>query len=132
MRAFVLFLRLVAPIFLAVGALHLVLGLGADALLGARVSPDALADPALNSQNRFYGVAFTLYGVLFLLCATNVPKYSAVLRCVLWVFFAAGLARLVSIATHGVPPSLVLALLVSELIAPPLLVWWLRRVNNGS
>jgi hypothetical protein len=132
MRAFVLFLRLVAPVFLAVGALHLVLGLGADALLGAKVSPDALADPALNSQNRFYGVAFTLYGVLFLLCATDVPKYAAVLRCALWVFFAAGLARLVSIATHGVPPPLVLALLASELMAPPLVVWWLRKVNNGS
>jgi hypothetical protein len=108
------------------------LGLRADALLGARVPPEALADAALNSQNRFYGVAFTLYGVLLFVCANDVPKYALILRCVLWVFFAAGLARLVSIATHGVPPRLILALLASELLAPPLLVWWLGKVNEAG
>jgi Domain of unknown function (DUF4345) len=51
-----------------------------------------------------------------------------VLRCVLWVFFAAGIARLVSVAIHGLPPPLVLALLVSELTIPPVLVLWLNRV----
>jgi hypothetical protein len=52
------FLKLVAPVFVLVGALHLVLGVGADALLGARLPAEAFTDPALNSQNRFYGVAF--------------------------------------------------------------------------
>ena len=70
MRRFALFLKLLAPIFLFVGGLHLILGLGADAMLGAQVPPDAMRDPALNSQNRFYGIAFTLYGVLLFLCAT--------------------------------------------------------------
>ena len=132
MRRFALFLKLLAPIFLFVGGLHLILGLGADAMLGAQVPPDTMADPALNSQNRFYGIAFTLYGVLLFLCATDVPKYSTVLRCVLWVFFAAGVARLLSIATHGLPPPLILMLLVSELVAPPFLIWWLSRVDSGG
>ena len=131
MRAFILFLRLVAPVFLVVGALHLSLGLQADALLGAHVPPEALADAALDSQNRFHGVAFTLYGVLLFLCATNVLKYVTVLRCVFWVFFVAGVARLVSIATHGTPPPLVLALLTSELLAPLLLLWWLSRITRA-
>ena len=84
----------------------------------------------LDSQNRFYGVAFTLYGVLLFLCAADIRKYAMVLRCVLWVFFAAGLARLVSIATHGLPPPPVLTLLASELLAPPLIVWWLSNLEN--
>jgi hypothetical protein len=130
MHALAIVLRLVAPIFFLVGALHLALGLGADGLLGAKVSAEAMADPALDSQNRFYGIAFTLYGVLFFLCSTDIPKYATVLRCVIWVLFAAGLARIVSIATHGFPTPLVAALLVSELLAPPLLAWWLSRVEK--
>ena len=132
MQTFALVLRLTAPVFLMVGALHLVLGVGADVLLGAKLAAEAVADPALDSQNRFYGVAFTLYGVLFLVCASNIPKYATVIRCVIWVFFAAGVARLVSIAIHGMPPPLVLALLASELTLPPILAWWLRRVTHAA
>ncbi len=132
MRTFSLVLKLGAPVFIVVGALHLVLGVGADVLLGAKLPADALSDPALDSQNRFYGVVFTLYGVLLFLCATDIPKYVTVLRCVLWVFFAGGLARLVSVAIHGMPPPLVLMLLVSELVIPPLLAWWLSKVIHES
>ena len=132
MHALALVLKLAAPIFFIVGALHLSLGMGADVLLGAKLSAEAVADPALDSQNRFYGVSFTLYGVLLSLCSTNIPKYATVLRCVLWVFFAGGLARIVSIAVHGFPPPLVIALLVGELLPPPLLSWWLSRVEHES
>ena len=132
MRTFTLVLKLAAPVFFIAGALHLALGAGADVLLGAKLSAEALADPALDSQNRFYGVSFTLYGVLFFLCATNIPKYATVLRCVIWVFFAAGLARMVSIIIHGVPPPPVLALLAAEILIPPLLAWWLPQVEHES
>ena len=132
MQTFALVLRLSAPGFLLVGALHLALGVGADVLLGAKLAAEAVADPALDSQNRFYGVAFTLYGVLLWVCASDIPKYATVLRCVLWVFFAAGAARLVSIAIHGIPPPLVVALMASELVLPPIFIWWLSRVENKS
>ena len=125
-------LKVLAPIILLVSALHLALGASADVLLGAKLTPEVLADPALNSQNRFYGVAFGLYGVLLYLCATDLPKYATVLRCLLWVFLAGGIARLVSIATHGVPPPLVLVLLVTELVVPPLLLVWLSKVLRGA
>jgi hypothetical protein len=110
----------------------LALGAGADVLLGAKLPLEALSDATLNSQNRFYGIAFTLYGLLFYLCATDLRKYATVLRCVFWVFFAAGLARLVSIATHGVPAPLVLALLASELVMPPLLLLWLTKALRAA
>lgn len=122
------FLKLASAVFFAVAAVHLWLGVGAEVLLGARLPTDTLADPTLDSQNRFYGVAFSLYGVLLFLSASDLRRFAPVLRCVLWVFFAAGLARLVSIATHGVPPPLVVALLVTELAIPPVLHSWLSRV----
>lgn len=129
MRALVIVLKLAAPIFFIAGALHLLLGLGADALLGAKISAEVMADPGLESQNRFYGVTFTLYGVLLFLCSTDIRKYATVLRCVLWVFFAAGLARFVSIAVHGTPPSMIWFLLIGEVLPPPLLAWWLSRAS---
>jgi hypothetical protein len=125
-------LKFLAPVFVVVSALHLALGAGADVLLGAKLSTEALNDPTLNSQNRFYGVAFGVYGVLLYLCSTDLRKYATVLRYVLWVFFAAGLARLVSIATHGLPPPLVLALLAVELAFPPVLHIWLSKVLRAG
>jgi hypothetical protein len=126
------FLKLVSPVFGIVGALHLAFGVGADVLLGARLPSEALSDAALDSQNRFYGVAFVLYGVLLYLCATDLRKYATVLRCVLWVFFAAGLARLVSVGTHGIPPPPVLVLLATEIVVPPLLHLWLSKVLRAG
>ena len=128
MKLFATVLRLLAPVFFAVAAVHLWLGVGADALLGAKVSAEALADPTLNSQNRFYGVAFALFGVILLICAGDLRKYQTVLRAALWVFLFAGLARLVSIVTHGLPAPLVLLLLATELLAPPALLLWLQQV----
>lgn len=126
------FLGCVAPAFLLVGALHLVFGVGADVMLGANLPPHVVADPGLNSQNRFYGVSFTLYGVLLFVCASDIPKYETVLRCLLLVLFAGGLARLVSLAAQRVPPPLMVGLLVSELVVPPLLLSWLASAKNAA
>jgi hypothetical protein len=132
MRAFALVLKIIAPVFILVGALHLTLGVGADVLLGAKLSAATLNDPVLDSQNRFYGVSFSVYGILLILCSTDLRTYAPVLRCLLWVFFAAGIARFVSIALHGVPSALVVALLVSELVLPPALIWWLSQTMRDS
>lgn len=121
-RWFSLTLKSLAPLFVVVGVLHLVLGLQADVALGARLPLEAINDPGLDSQNRFYGVSFAIYGVLLWVCATDLRKYATILRCVLWVFFAAGLARVVSIYLHGMPPPSIVNLLVTELVIPPVLV----------
>jgi hypothetical protein len=131
MRTLRITLKCLAPALVLVGMLHLILGLGADAMLGAKITSDVMSDPALDSQNRFYGVSFTIYGVLCYLCATDIPKYAPVLRCIFYVFFAAGLARLISIAVRGVPSLPVLVLLTLELLGPPALLWllWKQRAE---
>lgn len=130
MRSLARVLRLLALIVFLVGAFHLALGVEADVLLGAKVSAGTITDPTLDSQSRFHGVSFALYGVLLLLCASDIQRYATILRCALWVFFAAGVARLVSVAVHGAPPPLVVMLLVVELVVPPALIWWLSRVAH--
>jgi hypothetical protein len=132
MSALATFLRILAPICILVGALHLVLGLHADVLLGARIPADVIADPTLDSQNRFYGTSFTIYGTLLWLCASDLAKYAPVLRRLLAVFFAGGLARLVSMAVRGAPTSLVLALMAMELVVPLVTLGWLSRATAAA
>jgi hypothetical protein len=119
-----LFLRLAAIAFVLAGLLHLTLG------LGAKLPPEVVRDPVLDSQNRFYGTAFTIYGVLFALGASDLKRHSLVLQCCFWCFFAGGIARLVSMGVVGKPSSMVLALTASELLLPPLLALWLRHATR--
>ena len=126
MKGLSLFLKITAPIYLFIGALHLILGLNADVALGANLPVAVLGDPVLDSQNRFFGVSFSVFGVLFYLCATDLEKYEKVFICLLAVFFAGGIARLVSMALVGVPSMQVVVLTGLELLMPPLLVIWYK------
>jgi hypothetical protein len=129
MSALATFLRILAPFCILVGALHLVLGLHADVLLGAKIPVDVIADPTLDSQNRFYGTAFTIYGALLWFCASDLGKYAPVLRRLLAVFFAGGLARIVSVAVRGAPTPTVLGLMAIELLVPLAIFAWLSRAT---
>jgi len=120
-----------ALIFFLVGLVHLTLGPGAEILLGADLSESAIADPVLDSQNRFYGVSFMIYGALFWLCAGDMKKYKTVFRLTCVFFLLGGLARLVSIAAVGIPTSPILFLTATELIGGPALLWWGTLVGRS-
>lgn len=132
MQRLAVLLRVLAPVFFVVAAIHLALGLDADALLGASVSPSTAAEPSLSSQNRFYGVAFALYGAVLYLCAKDLRTYEPFFKAAMWVFFLAGVARLVAWLQHGAPAPLVVALLATELVIPPLLLVWHARAKNEA
>ena len=121
------FLKIIASVPILVGVLHLVLGLNADVLLGAKLPASVIADPALDSQNRFYGVAFMLYGVLLFVGGSDLKRYLPVVRGALWIFFAAGMSRLLSVFFYGLPPPLVTTLLLFEVVGTPILLMWLPR-----
>ena len=120
-------LKILAPGFVIAGLTHVFLGLGADVALGAHVAPETLADASLDSQNRFYGACFTLYGILLWIGASDPVRYRPILRATFACFFFGGLVRLVSVALHGWPSTLVWSLALSELILPPILWWLLAR-----
>ena len=127
-----LFLRLTALIILLVGTVHITLGIGGEALLGSAPSAETLANPGLDSQNRFYGAAFILYAVLLWIGAAEPQRHRTVLLALFGCFFLGGLARLVSIAMTGTPPPAILLLLASELLIPAYFWWWLSRQARNS
>jgi hypothetical protein len=121
------FLQAVAVFILFAGCLHAVLGLGAEAMLGVKIPPEMLNEPSLNSQDRFYGAAFVLYGLLLWLCIRDMQRFAPVFRLLLIVFFFAGLTRVLSVILHGWPAPMIVALAASELILPPALLFWHSR-----
>ena len=50
----------------------------------------------------------------------------------MWVFFAAGMARLVAWAQYGAPAPFVVALLASELVVPVALLAWYRTAAHEA
>ena len=132
MRALTTTLKLASSVFIMVAALHLVFALGADAMLGAAVSPETMLEPSLNSQNRFYGVSFSFYGVALYICAGDIKRYGPILKALLYVFFFAGAARIVSWATHGAPTQPIIGLMATELILPPAILIWLSKAKNEA
>lgn len=130
MRIFCVFLRFSGLVFLTVSALHVFMGLGADALLGANVSATSIVDPSLDSQNRFFGAAFALYGMLLIVTSTDFHRYYVVLQCTFGSLFIAGLARVLSLLLKGVPSDPILLLLFSELVIPPIVWFWMMQIGR--
>jgi hypothetical protein len=86
------FLKVAAAVPILVGGLHLILGLNADVLLGAKLPASVIADPVLDSQNRFYGVAFMLFGLVLFAGGSDLKRYLPVVRGALWIRRRAGTA----------------------------------------
>jgi Domain of unknown function (DUF4345) len=132
MRTFLLVLRVFVPVLLLVAGLHLVLGVNAEVLLGAKLPAEVVSEPTLNSQNRFYGVSYALYGALLFLCTTDIKRYGPVFKVVMWTSLVAGASRLVAWALHGAPSPLVVFLLATEMVFPVLLLLWHAKVKRDA
>ena len=117
-----LFLRLFAITCTLVGLLHIIFGLGADNMLGAGLAPEVVSNPTLDSQNRFYGATFLLFGWVTWLCAGDIRAHQRLLTGAMAVFFLGGIARLISFAFFGQPSAPVIGLLLIELILPPIVL----------
>ena len=132
MSHFQLALKALAAVFLVAAGLHLVFGVGAEVLLGAKLSAEAIADPTLNSQDRFYGVAFSLNAFILYLASKDLKRYEPLLKAVCFVCFVGGASRILSWALHGSPAQMIIFLGVTELLGPPALLYWLGKVKAAT
>jgi Domain of unknown function (DUF4345) len=117
-------LKVLGTTIVAIGLLKVVMGAKADRLLDESIPLAAVMHPSIDSQIRFYGGAFSVYGVLLWLCANDITKYADVFKVLMIVFFLAGLARIPAFFLRGRPSLVIAALWALEVIVPPLLLWW--------
>ena len=128
MQALQTTLRVLAVAIFGIALVHVLFGFGSEAFLGAAISAESRLDANLDSQNRFYGAAFALYGAMLWLVSTDLKKYAVVLDLVLLVFFLAGLVRIISIVVLGWPTTEILFLTALEIALPPGVYWWAKRL----
>jgi Domain of unknown function (DUF4345) len=107
------------------GLCHLLLGVDGDWIVG--VGPAVPINPSLDSQNRFYGTAFILYGALLWIGASDMRRYALVLKLVFGMMLVAGMARGLAVLAHGWPSPQILFLWSTEVILPPVMGLWLRQ-----
>lgn len=120
LRAFFTVLGLVA---LVAGAYGAVTGIGG-------MAGDAAGTASVDSELRFLAVSWAAYGAACLWAAPRVAGHPGLIRALLIVLFAAGLARIVSWADAGRPAEVYIVLMALELLCPPL-AWLAQRRVAG-
>lgn len=88
--------------------------------------------PSDDSEDRFYATLFLGFGAAMMWCSRNLDKRQSVFAAMLLVFFAGGIARIISAVHVGWPIPLFIALGAVELVLPPLLWWWYRASSVST
>jgi len=107
----------------AVAGLHTVTT-GARSIVG-----QPRADPAIESELRFYAAFYFAYGLLLLRIAPAADRDAGAVRAAAAALFLGGLARAGAWRAAGRPNALQRLLLVVELGGPPVIVAWQARLN---
>ena len=108
-----------------IGLEHLIIGPQAVPDTGDLTATD-------DSQNRFFSAIFAGYGLAWVWAARQSPIPREVVRLLAAVFFAGGLARLLSVALHGWPHWFVIALTVVEFALPPVFFSLTREADDRA
>ncbi len=85
----------------------------------------AFTDPAiveLDNNLRFASAIWAALGLGLWTCIRDPHARLSVLRVLVWLVFAGGVARIVGFVAHGLPSPPYLAILASELLAPLLIL----------
>jgi hypothetical protein len=86
----------------------------------------------LDSQFRFLSAWYLGLAALAWWIALEIEKHTALFRILCLSVFAGGLARLLSLATAGVPETRFLVVLAAELLVFPVLMLWQGRVAAAA
>lgn len=121
-------MKILSVTILAIGALKVTLGAKAYRLLDPSISLETVLHPSVDSQTRFYGAAFSVYGVLLWMCSNDMKKYADFFKVLMIVFFLAGVARIPSALMRGKPSIMITGLAALEIFLPPVLLLWQRSV----
>lgn len=120
-RLFQGFLVLFGVIAIGISLAHL--ALGPEAIIGGTA-----VNPTSDGEDRFYGGLFGCYGVALLWCARGVEHKQVFINVLAAALFVGGIGRLTALVIVGPPHPFFVAMLVLELLLPPLMVLAANRV----
>jgi len=104
------------------------------ALTHIAIGPSAIpgsvpVNATMDSEDRFYATLFLGFGAALVWCSQNLRERGGVFKVLLLVLFLGGIARIISAMQVGMPNELFVFLGALELIFPPVLWFWWRRVS---
>jgi hypothetical protein len=114
------------------GILDLVLGASSLNLDGALLSSEVVNNIVLDSQIRFLGAIWLGFGMILYWILFSIEKQTILFRLVAGSIFLGGIGRLTSALLVGLPPILLIAATVLELVGMPLLVLWQSLISMPS
>ena len=128
MKIFRFCVTALALIAIVTGSIDFIVGLSAQALIGAELAPNYYRDPLLNSQVRYLGCIWMGFGFFLMACLRNLDRNFVMLRWGLAIVSLGGVGRLISLFQFGFPSSLVgvgfiVFALAVEIIAIPIIIF---------
>ena len=123
-RAFQVFIGLFGVSAIAIAALHIVLG-------PAAIPGSIPVNATMDSEDRFYATLFAAYGVALLWSIKDIERKSMVVYFLALTFFVGGLARLVSMATVGLPNAFFVVMTALELLIPFFMAFMQSRIARA-
>ena len=84
----------------------------------------------MDSEDRFYATLFLGFGLAHIWAAQDLVRRGSAVLALQAVFFAGGVARIISLIAVGPPIALFVFLGALELLIPPLIWWWLKRTTS--
>lgn len=119
--------RALAWIVQLFGLVCAVIGMAHVAIGPAAIPGGVVTNATMDSEDRFYATLFVGFGAALIWCGRDLATRGRLFHVLLAVFFAGGIARLVSVAQVGLPSPLFQFLTGVELVLPVLLWWWYAR-----
>jgi len=124
-RVFQVFLVVVAVVVIGISLAHF--AIGPEAIIGG-----ADANPTTDGEDRFYAGLFLCYGVALMWCARDVQRKRVYINLLAAAFFVGGIGRLLALIFVGAPHPFFVAMLVVELVLPPVMVVAANRVAEPA
>jgi hypothetical protein len=124
-RAFQAFLALCGGVVVGISLAHL--AMGPEAIIGG-----ADANPTSDGEDRFFAGVFLCYGIALLWCARDVEHKRGYVNFIAAAFFVGGIGRLLALTFVGTPHPIYVAMLVVELVLPPVMVFAANRVAEPA
>ena len=115
-KSYKVFLGLFGVTDIVIGMLHIIFG---PSVIPGSVPVNATMD----SEDLFYATLFVGFGVALIWCIRDVEQKSLFIYFLASIFFADGIAGLVSMISVGLPVDFFVAMTLLELMIPLGMVW---------
>ena len=122
-----LVLRLIGLFALATGLGDVVAGARILEAIGAELGSGGV-DPVLNSQVHYLGAMWAGFGITLWWCARDLRVGGGLLPLLMAAVLVGGVGRLIAAMQYGPGPALLAFFIAVELLAPPAIILWQRRL----